>query len=200
MRYQTKDECVSPIVFLDYAKSAGLYSSLSHEIIKQSLSYFKLHGGRFSINLDQEDIFNKATRTILIDFIKAYECGSQLTVELVESSGVDFSEKTVDKFLKKLRSLGCKIAIDDFGSGYSNFNYLATMHPDLVKIDGSLIRDILHNKKHYQIVVSIVSLCKSLEIPVVAEFAAEKEIVDLLIEVGVDYFQGYYFEKPTLLE
>ena len=119
-------------------------------------------------------------------------CGDQLTLELLESSGVDFSNTVVKNFIAELKSLNCQIAIDDFGSGYSNFDYLATTDVDLIKIDGSLIRDILQNKKHHLIVQSIVTLCKSLDIPVVAEFSAEKDIIDLLIEFGVDYFQGYY--------
>lgn len=199
MRYQSGYECVSPIVFLDYAKSAGIYSSLTHEVIRQSFNYFKDSGQRFSINLDREDLFNKTTRGILLDHVRDSGCGDQLTLELLESSGVDFSNTVVKNFIAELKSLNCQIAIDDFGSGYSNFDYLATTDVDLIKIDGSLIRDILQNKKHHLIVQSIVTLCKSLDIPVVAEFSAEKDIIDLLIEFGVDYFQGYYFEKPVPL-
>lgn len=199
MRYQSGHECVSPIVFLEYAKSAGIYSSLTHEVIRQSFNYFKKSGQRFSINLDREDLFNKTTRGILLEHVRDSGCGDQLTLELLESSGVDFSDTVVKNFLAELKSLNCQIAIDDFGSGYSNFDYLATMDVDLIKIDGSLIRDILQNQKHHLIVKSIVALCKSLEIPVVAEFSSEKAIVDLLIEFGVDYFQGYYFEKPLPL-
>lgn len=199
MRYQSGHECVSPIVFLEYAKSAGIYSSLTHEVIRQSFAYFKDSGQRFSINLDREDLFNKTTRNILLEHVRDSDCGNQLTLELLESSGVDFSDAVVKHFLAELKSLHCQIAIDDFGSGYSNFDYLATMDVDLIKIDGSLIRDILQNKRHRLIVKSIVALCQSLDIPVVAEFSAEKAIIDLLIEFGVDYFQGYYFEKPVPL-
>jgi len=117
----------------------------------------------------------------------------------LESSGVDFSDVRVREFLKEVTALGCQIAIDDFGSGYSNFEYLASLEVDLVKIDGSLIRDLLNNDKHQLIVRSIVYLCHSLGIKVVAEYTEEKAIVDLLAGFGVDYFQGYYFEKPAEL-
>lgn len=199
MRYQSENECVSPVAFLDHAKVAGIYNTLTQEVIRQSFAYFNGRNERFSINLDQEDIFNNNTRQFILAQLAHSGCGEYLTVELLESSGVDFSDQRVRDFLREMKSLGCQIAIDDFGSGYSNFEYLASLEVDLVKIDGSLIRDVLNNEKHYLIVRSIVYLCKSLQIKVVAEFTENKDIVDLLAELKVDYFQGYYFEKPKLI-
>jgi len=199
MRYHCGYEYVSPLEYLEHAKAAGIYHTLTHEVVRQSLQYFAEKNERFSINLDQQDIFNQNTRQFILSELARTGSGQLLTVELLESSGVDFSDIRVRKFLREAKALGCQIAIDDFGSGYSNFEYLASLEVDLVKIDGSLIRDLLNNDKHQLIVRSIVYLCHSLGIKVVAEYTEEKAIVDLLADFSVDYFQGYYFEKPALL-
>lgn len=91
---------------------------------------------------------------------------------------------------------GCKIAIDDFGSGYSNFEYILKLDADYIKIDGSLIKDIDHNKDSQDIVKTIVSFAKLKNISTIAEFVSSKEIYEKVVELGVDYSQGYYFGKP----
>ncbi|WP_236618705.1 EAL domain-containing protein [Lebetimonas sp. JH292] len=86
--------------------------------------------------------------------------------------------------------------MDDFGTGYSNFSYLADIHPDYIKIDGSLIKTINKNKRYYTIVKHVNYFAHDLGIKTIAEFVHNKEVYDVLVELGIDGFQGYYIEEP----
>lgn len=98
--------------------------------------------------------------------------------------------------MQTLKEKGCKIAIDDFGSGYSNFEYLVRIQADIIKIDGSLIRDIDRNEGKRAIVSSIVLFTKTLGIQTVAEYVEREELYNIVNEMGIDYSQGFLFGKP----
>ena len=124
-----------------------------------------------------------------------FEDRTRLVFEILESenlSDYDFLEE----FVLKYKKLGCKIAIDDFGSGYSNFIRIIRLKPDYLKIDGSLIKNIDKDNNSYEIVKSIIAFSKTLNIRTIAEYVHSEEIFNLLLELGVDEFQGYYFGKP----
>ena len=99
---------------------------------------------------------------------------------------------------QKLRSLGVKIAIDDFGTGYSNFERLLEYKPDIIKIDGSLIKNIQTNRHNRSIVEMIVTFAKKQHIQTIAEFVESEEIFHIVQALGIDYSQGYAFGKPEL--
>jgi EAL domain-containing protein (putative c-di-GMP-specific phosphodiesterase class I) len=96
--------------------------------------------------------------------------------------------------------MGIKIAIDDFGVGYSNFERLLEFEPDIIKIDGSLVRNITKDRYSRDVVESIVKFAKKQNILTIAEFVENEEIFNLLSELEVDYSQGYYFGKPEELK
>lgn len=196
MRLVSAGEYVSPFHFLDVAVQTKLYPSLTMEIIKKSFAFFSDSNRNFSINLTQTDIANPVVIGRLFDAIENSKFMGTLTVELVESERLAFDDNELNDVINRLKVLGCKIAIDDFGSGYSNFSYLAQLPIDVVKIDGSLIKNLQRNRC---IVQSICDFCHNLEIKVVAEYVETEAIFLELKALGVDYFQGYYFDKPTLL-
>ena len=124
-----------------------------------------------------------------------FEDRNRLVFEILESeslSDYDFLEE----FVLKYKKLGVKIAIDDFGSGYSNFIRIIRLKPDYLKIDGSLIKNIDKDNNSYEIVKSIIAFSKTLNIRTIAEYVHSEEIFNLLLELDVDEFQGYYFGKP----
>ncbi len=94
------------------------------------------------------------------------------------------------------KSLGFKIAIDDFGAGYAGLNHLAQIEAEFVKLDMALIRDIQHKPKNQIILRGIVQVCNELGTTVIAEGVESKNELDVLQEMGIDIFQGYYFAKP----
>jgi EAL domain-containing protein (putative c-di-GMP-specific phosphodiesterase class I) len=88
------------------------------------------------------------------------------------------------------------IAIDDFGSGYSNFAYLVDIKPEYIKIDGSIIKGIVENKNSRLVTKSIIDMAKSLNIKTIAEFVSNIDIYQCLKQLGVDMVQGYYISEP----
>ena len=150
-----------------------------------------------TINLSFKDILNYEFIDYLDNVLEKlkFEDRTRLVFEILESenlSDYDFLEE----FVLKYKKLGCKIAIDDFGSGYSNFIRIIRLKPDYLKIDGSLIKNIDKDNNSYEIVKSIIAFSKTLNIRTIAEYVHSEEIFNLLLELGVDEFQGYYFGKP----
>ena len=96
--------------------------------------------------------------------------------------------------------MGAKIAIDDFGTGYSNFEHILKLNVDYIKIDGSLIKGIQQDKKHKIIVETIVDFAKKVGSKTIAEFVSDEEIFKNIKEIGVDFSQGYFTGKPSLLD
>jgi len=95
-----------------------------------------------------------------------------------------------------MKSLGCKIAIDDFGSGYSNFEYLLKLNLDYIKIDGSLIKNIETDANALIVVETIVDFAKRLKIKIIAEYVHNKGVSNKVKQLDIDRSQGYYLAEP----
>lgn len=202
MRYydERHQSYITPIVFLEYARRSGLYNQLSLAVLTKAFQFFSTNDSRFSVNLTMNDIEYRPFAVKIIEMIRRYNVGSRLTIELVETTNYELNNQRLIDFLLKVKSLGCQVAIDDFGSGYSNFEYLTRLPIDTLKIDGSLIRNIESNEKHYLIVQTLISFCKAIDVKIVAEYIQNENTFHMLKELGVDSFQGYYFHHPELLE
>jgi len=186
---------VSPFFFLDVAKKTRYYLDITKIMLDNVIEKIKSKNIAISINLSLEDINDIEMRNYVIEKIKTLENKSLLTIEIVETENVRNSEE-VFEFLQNVKKLGVEIYIDDFGSGYANFDYLLTLNPDGIKIDGSLIKNILENENNQKIVKTIVSFAKEAKIKTIAEFVENEEIFEYLKSLDIDYFQGYYFSPP----
>jgi diguanylate cyclase (GGDEF)-like protein len=195
IRIKENDKLISPFFFLDTIKHTRYYQELTKIMIKKSFEYFKNKDCAFSINFSFQDIIQKDTVNYLCDMIEEYKMYNRVIVELLESEAIeDFSK--VEEFLEKIRSYGCKVAIDDFGSGYSNFIYLVEINPDFIKIDGSLIKNIDKDKKSLIITKNINNFVKEIGCKTIAEFVHNKEVFDIVNELNIDGIQGYYLAEP----
>ncbi len=184
---------ISPFFFLEVAKKTRNYFEITKRIIQKSFEKFNNKDIGVSINLDLHDIESIEIREFIVRMLHSFNV--KATFEVVESEDVRNSTD-LRGFLKILQKNGAEIYIDDFGSGYANFDYLLKLSPNGVKIDGSLIKDILTNKNNELIVQSIIDFAHKVEMKVVAEFVENEEIFEKLKEMGVDYYQGYYFSPP----
>lgn len=199
MRIESENgEIISPYRFLEHAKRARLYPILTRMMIDQACNYFQNKPNKFSINLTIQDVLNSETVNYLMQRLKETQTCEQVIIELVESEGIE-SHLEIFDFITRIKEIGGKIAIDDFGTGYSNFEYLIKIDVDLLKIDGSLIRNMHQDRNTYITVKTIVSFAKALDIAVVAEFVHCQEVQDLVLELGIEMSQGYLFHEPELL-
>jgi EAL domain-containing protein (putative c-di-GMP-specific phosphodiesterase class I) len=150
----------------------------------------------FSINLSIEDIMNGQIFNYIIEKLKHSQASKRVTFEILESEAIqDF--KKVERFIGEVRRYGAKIAIDDFGSGYSNFSYLTKMNPDYIKIDGEIIKDIDVDKTAFLVVETIVAFAKKLGIQTVAEYVHSSMVMDRVKELEIDFSQGFYIDEPS---
>jgi len=193
VRLRENGEIISPFYFLEVAKKSRLYLEITKQVINKAINKIKEKKVAISINLTLEDIESEEIREYIFEKLKSID-PNLVTFEIVESEDVRDSE-IVKEFVKEVKKLGALIYIDDFGTGYSNFDYLVKLHPDGVKIDGSLIKNILDDENAKIMVKTIISFAKEMQMEVVAEFVENKEIFEFLKSLGVDYFQGYYFYK-----
>lgn len=121
----------------------------------------------------------------------------RMIVELTETAALhDFEENA--QFVSQLRDLGCRVAIDDFGAGYTSFRNLQKMRVDMVKIDGSFVKDLSTSSENQMFVRTLVDLARNFDLKTVAEWVGSEEDAKVLENFGVDYFQGYHFGEPTL--
>lgn len=199
MRIESEDgRIMSPFFFLEQAKKAKLYPELSRSMIKQACHHFKDKKYTFSINLMIEDIKNDSTMDFLFCTLQETNTANRIILEIVESEAIE-TFKEVEDFIQKAKSLGCKVAIDDFGTGYSNFEYITRLNIDILKIDGSLIKNIHIDKNIHLTVKTIVNFAQVLGLDVVAEFVHCEEVQSIVKSLGIEYSQGYLFHQPEYL-
>ncbi len=198
VRIEYEDKLIYPDLFLPLAKQINQYNTLSYMVIDKACQYFKDKEYEFSINLSILDISNAVLQDYLIERINYYGVKDRIVLEIVEQEGIDNYDHFF-KFIKRIKELGCKVAIDDFGSGYSNFEYIMNLsgYIDYLKLDGSLIKTIATNPKSQILIGSLKFLCDNLQIQTIAEFVEDEEILRYLQSIGVDYSQGYYIGKPS---
>lgn len=190
---------IPPGKFLFIAKNSKYYPDITKLMTLQAIEQFKDRKDGFTLNLSALDIENEHIRTFLVENLKKNpDAASRLTLEIVEQEGVKYID-ILKEFVRKVKQYGVKIAVDDFGSGYSNFRMLLDMDVDYLKIDGSLIRNIHEDTASRNVVETIKAFADKTSIGIIAEFVASEEIYKCLEEIGIHYHQGYYIGKPAKL-
>jgi EAL domain-containing protein (putative c-di-GMP-specific phosphodiesterase class I) len=121
----------------------------------------------------------------------------RLCIEITESVALHDLDNT-KRFIDKVRSFGAKIALDDFGAGYTSFSYLKELPADTVKIDGAFVQGVNTHPANLAIIEAIVELARNLGMKSIAEWAEDRATVEALAQVGVDYVQGFAIARPLL--
>ncbi len=186
---------VSPIEFLDIAKKSKLYPEITKAMVRKSFDYFKDKQYEFSLNISLLDIENKTTFTYILDAVKKFSEPKRIIFEIIESDKIE-DYKKLNVFIKKVKEYGCKVAIDDFGSGYSNFSHLFSLNADYLKIDSSLVKNVTTDENSKVITITIINFASSLGLKTIAEYVEDKKSLELLEKMGIDFIQGYYIGKP----
>ncbi|MBD3840412.1 MAG: EAL domain-containing protein [Campylobacterales bacterium] len=186
---------ISPFFFLEIAKKANLYKDITKIVIDKAFSEFANLSFEFSVNVSYEDINDKIFMSYVEEKLKKYGVAKKVTWEILEDEGVKDYDVLI-KFIDKVKSLGCKVSIDDFGSGYSNFEHLLKMNVDYLKIDASLIKNVATDENSYKVVKTVIDFATSLKLKTIAEYVENDKIFDITKNLGTHYSQGYYFSAP----
>ena len=186
---------IAPYMFLDVAMKSKLYPKITQAMISKSFDFFRDKGFEFSINLSIDDVLNQSTFDFIIKSLQEFPHPQKVVFEILESDKIGNYEELKD-FIKIVKKYGCRIAIDDFGSGYSNFAHILELNIDYIKIDGSLVKFITTDNNSRVITKTIINFAANLGLKTIAEFVEDKDALEMLQKMGVDYVQGYYIGKP----
>ena len=198
-RIKNKEKFLSPHEFLQAAELAGLMTAITKQIIQKSFLYFSGTNICFSINITKNDFLEKNLIKFLKQKCKIHQINpKQVTLEILENIALGESAKEIIEQISALAAEGYVIAIDDFGVESSNISRLSDLNANFIKIDGSFIQDINTNEKHRKIVESLVFMARKLDVKIVAEYVCNKEVYEVVKELGIDYSQGYYFSQPKI--
>ncbi len=198
VRGNYKGNIIAPDVFLEHAERLGLINSITRMIINKSFRYFSQTEYDFSINLTQRDLLDKSLVTFLDLKLQKFNIHpSRVTFEVLENVSIGTQHKFIREQLHVLKSMGFKIAIDDFGIENSNFSRLIEIDFDYIKLDGIFIKNLQGNTKDKIIVSAIVSLAKTLNVKTIAEYVENSTIFEMVKSCGIDMAQGYYIGKAA---
>lgn len=196
---QENGNIIQPLSFLDVAKANRIYHKITEAVLTNTLNAAARYGVPCSINISFSDIEDESTMNMFFSALDKYEYNSLITVELLETEEF-INYEAVYNFCMKVRSYNLKVAIDDFGSGYSNFAHILNLPVDYIKIDASLISNIASDKNARLMVETIVELAHKLSVETIAEFVSSEEILLVIKEIGIDYAQGFHMGKPKPIE
>ena len=187
---------IAPFHFLDVAKKSHLYFQLTETMLNKTFEHFLTLPYSFSINLSESDLIDYSVNALIIEKLSKFNIGNRVIFEIVETENIE-DYALVDHFINEVKQFGARIAIDDFGAGFSNFKHISRLNIDYIKIDGSLIKHILEDSNSQAIVETIHAFASRLGIKTIAEFVDNKAVFDKINAIGIDYTQGYYIGKPS---
>ncbi|WP_371190826.1 EAL domain-containing protein [Thioalkalivibrio sp. K90mix] len=199
-----KGELLSPGTFIPAAERFGIMPQIDRWVIRRVLTHMANPGsgfkGRYSVNLSGQslcdiemlDFITKIFRHTRVD-------PSRICFEITETAAIANLDQA-SRFMKELRGLGCRFALDDFGVGMSSFGYLRDLKVDYIKIDGSFVRDMAEDPIHHAMVESIHHIGHVMGLETVAEFVSDPRLLVSLREIGIDYGQGFGLHRPEPLE
>jgi EAL domain-containing protein (putative c-di-GMP-specific phosphodiesterase class I)/CheY-like chemotaxis protein len=199
MRLDDDGVLITPYKFLDIAKKANLYPKLSSIMFYKVIGMMQKSDKDFSVNFTYSDILNDTYLDECETLIEQSGVGDRLIIEITENENLSDLNR-LKKFINRFKKYGARIAIDDFGSGYSNFKHILDIEPNFLKLDGTLVEDVEKNKKVRHFIEGIIGFLKELNVTVIAEFVDSEVKYNILKDLGVNEFQGYYFHKPSLWE
>lgn len=200
LRMQRPDgTIVSAGEFIEIAEQIGLSRLIDRRALELSIDVLKTYPAiRLSLNVSS---LTASDHDWLVTLHKLTggrrQLLERLTIEITETSVIhDFDVST--NFVDTLKELGCRVAIDDFGAGYTSFKNLKVLRVDMVKIDGSFVRNLAQEPSNRVFIKTLVEIAQTFGLETVAEWVADEETADLLADSGITYMQGFLFGRPFL--
>ena len=197
--YDDEGKIHYPGEFLNIAKQAGLYISMTKAVVNIAFDLVEKFDYVFSINLSSSDMANTSVRELFSARLKKCKAPNRLTIEVLETEDIDQKMDDVLKFLNEVRNKGCHVAIDDFGSGFANISTILQLNIDYIKIDGSIIKRLPYDENSRAFLSMLSNFAASANYTMVAEFVSSQDILDQVKALGVQCAQGYLLVKPAKL-
>lgn len=196
---------IAPGAFLDTAERFGLIEEIDQRVVRMACEK-QVEAQRIgiilhlAINLSAHEFNNMA----MCDTIKRIiaETGAdpkRLIFEITETKALANIHEA-ERFMNELTAIGCRFALDDFGSGFTSLSYLKTMPIDIIKIDGSFVQKIDKNHRDRVLVKAVTEMGRAMGMKVTAEFVENESVLKTLRDIGVDHAQGYFIGKPAKLQ
>jgi diguanylate cyclase (GGDEF)-like protein/PAS domain S-box-containing protein len=202
LRMQDEDgRPVPPAAFIPAAERYGLMPQLDRWVVTTALANFdRLHpSGRVAlcaINLSGPTVDDDDFADFVLDALRAHKVApQQVCFEITETAAVGNMARVM-RFITRLREVGCRFALDDFGAGMSSFGYLKNLPVDMIKIDGSFIRELENDPMSFSIVRAVTQIGHQIGLKVIAEWVGSDATCELLRLLGVNYAQGYHLHEP----
>jgi EAL domain-containing protein (putative c-di-GMP-specific phosphodiesterase class I)/PAS domain-containing protein len=198
-RFPSEQE-TSPFDHIRFAEDTGLITEFDQAMVKKALHVLgqtpPADRVRFAVNVSGASILTSSYASELGRLLRANAWArGRLLFEITESAEID-DLAAADRVIQDLRLQGYAVCLDDFGAGASSFQYLSRLEVDIVKLDGSALRNARHGRKGRAMLKSIVGLCRELEVATIAEMVEDVSDLAFVRECGVDYVQGYLFGRP----
>lgn len=192
----------SPADFVPIAEKVGVMQKIDlcvlQMVIKELLQYpditlaFNISGATAG-----DHAWLRALQHELMEHQQTHpDLASRMVIEITETSAVGLTATTID-FIEQLRELGCRVALDDFGAGYTSFRQLKLLPLDIIKIDGAMVRTFLTNYQHQLFIRTLLDLCRAFKLDVIAEGIETEEQQQALVPEGVQMLQGYLYGAPV---
>ena len=198
-RLEVNGEIYAPYYFIEIAKNSGFLFEITKIMIDKTFAFLAMQVEEItiSINITEDDLLSKHLKEYLLSKLAFYHIDAQhIVLEILDGVSSGGTHSSIIQ-LKELKELGFKLAIDDFGVEYSNFERINELEVDFIKIDGKYIKNIDTNPKSYKIAKAIAEFASSMDIKVIAEFVENEAIQKIVKEIGIDFSQGYHFSIPS---
>jgi|GEM_PF-5034822 len=192
-------EWLPAVQVIESAEALGLVHLLDRRALEiAARSLIGRQDLKLALNVSAQTVADIGASDNYLDALKILgSAAKRLTLELTETVAVT-DPTLAARFATKARAMGCRFAIDDFGSGYTTFRNLMAIEADSIKIDGDFVDDLLTSVQSQTFVRMMVDLAQTFGVQTVAERVETAKVADMLTEIGVDHLQGYYFGKPML--
>jgi diguanylate cyclase (GGDEF)-like protein/PAS domain S-box-containing protein len=203
IRMELDGEIVMPAEFLPTAERLGIIHEIDRWMVEQAVNLLaenRMGDAVLEVNLSSRALIDTELLPTIERLIANVGIDpTRLGFEVTETAVIaDISH--AEAFISRLRDMGCRFSLDDFGSGFSSFYYLRHLPLDCLKIDGSFIRNLPRSPQDQHLVKAIVELCRGLSVKVAVECVEDQETLDMAAELGVDLAQGYHIGRPSPVE
>ena len=198
-----EDQVVLPAALIELAERSGMIHEIDRWVIGEAVRMLAQHqdqNTKFALNLSAHALGDERVFDVLVsDMQNAHVEPNRVMIEITETTAIANVQKA-NSFISRVRDIGCTIALDDFGAGFSSFAQLRDLPADFIKLDGSFIHNVDQEPDNKCLIEAMVNVGRGLGKKTIAEWVENQDVLDIVTELGVDLVQGYHIAAPAPLE